>query len=41
MDRLVKAPDWVVAHLVVHEQGPWQILAIRAGYVKLGILGKY
>ena len=41
LDRLVKAPDWVVAHLVVHGRGPWRVLAIRAGYVKLGILGKY
>jgi hypothetical protein len=41
LDRLVKAPDWAVAHLVVHGKGPWRVLAIRAGYVKLGILGEY
>jgi hypothetical protein len=37
----VKAPDWMVAHLVVHGKPPWRVLAIRAGYVKLGIPGKY
>ena len=41
LDGLVKAPDWVLMDLMEHSECPWRLLAIRAGYVKLGILGKY
>ena len=41
LDWLVKAPDWLLMDLMEHSECPWRLLAIRAGYVKLGLLGKY
>ena len=41
LDWLVKAPDWLLMDLMEHSECPWRLLAIRGGYVKLGILGKY
>ena len=41
LDWLVKAPDWLLMDLMEHGECPWRLLAIRAGYVKLGLLGKY
>jgi len=41
LDWLVKAPDWLLIDLMEHGECPRRLLAIRAGYVKLGLLGKY
>jgi hypothetical protein len=41
LDWLVRAPDWLLMDLMEHGECPWRLLAIRAGYVKLGLLGKY
>ena len=41
LDWLVKAPDWLLMHYMKHGEGPWRLLACRAGYAKLGVMGKY
>jgi hypothetical protein len=41
LDWLVKSPAWLLMDLMEHGECPWRLLAIRAGYVKLGVLGKY
>ena len=41
LDWLVKAPDWLLMDPIEHGECPWCLLAIPAGYVELGLLGKY
>lgn len=41
LDWLVRAPDWLLMDLIEHGECPWRLLACRAAYVKLGMLGKY
>ncbi len=43
LDRLVNAPDWLVMYHVLNEdeKGWLRVMAIRAAYVKLGLIGKY
>jgi hypothetical protein len=41
LDWLVKAPDWLLMYYMRHGEGPWRLLACRAGYAKLGVMGKY
>jgi hypothetical protein len=43
LDQLVSAPDWLVMSYVQNdgEKGWLRVMAIRAAYVKLGIINKY
>ena len=43
LDRLVDAPDWLVMyHVLNDDEKSWlRVMAIRAGYVKLGLISKY
>jgi hypothetical protein len=42
LDRLVKVPDGELVRLVVQDKNmTWKLLAIRAGYIRLGIISKY
>ena len=43
LDWLVNAPDWFVMYLARsdEEKGWLRVMAIRAAYVKLGLISKY
>ena len=42
LDRLLKAPDQTILRLVKQDGSiTWKLLAIRAGYVRLGVINKY
>lgn len=42
LDRLLKLPDREIRRLIIQNENPaWKLLAIRAGYVRLGLIGKY
>ena len=42
LDRLLKVPTSEILRLVVQDMNPaWKLLAIRAGYIRLGLIRKY
>jgi hypothetical protein len=42
LDRLLKPPDWILMDLIKQDSNlTMTILAIRAGYIKLGLISKY
>lgn len=42
LDRLLKAPDREIRRLIIQDENPaWKLLAIRAGYIRLGLIRKY
>jgi hypothetical protein len=42
LDRLVKVPEHELARLIVQDENiTWTLLAIRAGCIRLGLIGKY
>ncbi len=42
LDRLLKAPDREILRLVSQDTSiTWKLLAIRAGYIRLGVISKY
>jgi hypothetical protein len=42
LDRLLKVPDQEIVRLITQDTNmTWKLLAIRAGYVRLGRIGKY
>jgi hypothetical protein len=43
LDRLVSGPDWLVMYHMLNknEKGWLRVMAIRAAYVKLGLINKY
>jgi hypothetical protein len=42
LDRLIDLPDRFLVELIVQDHNmTWKLLAIRAGYIKLGLMGKY
>jgi hypothetical protein len=42
LDRLLKVPDREIVRLITQNTNmTWKLLAIRAGYVRLGLIGKY
>jgi hypothetical protein len=42
LDQLLKAPDREILRLVNQDRNmTWKLLAIRAGYIRLGVMGKY
>lgn len=42
LDRLLKLPDTELVGLVAQNHNiRWKLLAIRAGYIQLALMGKY
>jgi hypothetical protein len=42
LDQLLKAPERDLMRLVIQDENPtWKLLAIRAGYIRLGVISKY
>jgi hypothetical protein len=42
LDRLLKVPERLLCRLVVQDKNiVWKLLAIRAGYIRLGLISKY
>ena|SRR6476661_4900136 len=42
LSRLLKVPDWELMDLMNQDQNmTWKLLAIRAGYIRLGLIQKY
>src|SRR5450759_4006818 len=42
LDRLLKLPDRGIQRLVIQDENlAWKLLAIRAGYIRLGLIRKY
>ncbi len=42
LDRLLKVPDREIVRLITEDTNmTWKLLAIRAGYIRLGVLPKY
>ena len=42
LDRLLKVPDREIVRLVTQDTNMiWKLLAIRAGYIRLGVIRKY
>ena len=42
LDRLIEAPEPEIVGLVVQDKNiTWKLLAIRAGYIRLGLIRKY
>jgi hypothetical protein len=42
LDRLLKAPDREIVRVMTQDTNmSWKLLAIRAGYIRLGLLSKY
>jgi succinate dehydrogenase flavin-adding protein (antitoxin of CptAB toxin-antitoxin module) len=41
LDRLLKVPDREIVSLISQNTNmPWKLLAIRAAYIRLGLIGK-
>ena len=42
LDRLLKVPEPEIVRLITqNENMTWKLLALRAGYIRLGRIGKY
>ena len=42
LDRLLKAPEPEIVGLVTQDKSPaWKLLALRAGYIRIGMIRKY
>jgi hypothetical protein len=42
LDRLLKVPDREIVRLISQDRNmTWRLLAIRAGYIRLGLIRKY
>jgi hypothetical protein len=42
LDRLTKVPEVEIVRLIEQDQNiTWKLLAIRAGYIRLGLIKKY
>ncbi len=42
LDRLLKVPDREIVRLITQDTNmTWKLLAIRAGYIRLGVIPKY
>ena len=42
LDRLLRVPDCDLMGVIVQDENiVWKLLAIRAGYIRLGLMGKY
>ena len=42
LDRLLKVPDREIVRLITQDENmTWKLLAIRAGYIRLGLIRKY
>jgi hypothetical protein len=42
LDRLLKVPECEIVRLVIQAKNmTWKLLAIRAGYIRLGLIRKY
>jgi len=40
--RLLKVPGWELLKLLNQDKNmTWKLLALRAGYIRLGLIGKY
>jgi hypothetical protein len=42
LDRLLKVSEREIVRLVIQDENPaWRLLALRAGYIRLGMIRKY
>src|SRR6185437_385454 len=42
LDRLTKVPEYEIVRLIEQDQNmTWKLLALRAGYIRLGLIKKY
>jgi hypothetical protein len=42
LDRLLKVPGREIRRLIIQDENlAWKLLAIRAGYIRLGMIRKY
>ena len=42
LDRLLKVPDDALVRLIVQDKNmTWKLLALQAGYIRLGLMSKY
>ncbi len=42
LNRLLKVPEPEILRLIIQDENPaWKLLALRAGYIRLGLIRKY